>query len=123
MPTTPELAAALARSVGSAGSANTGGDGRGVLLATATATVTTTVTKTVPGNDNSFGPQYGSSFDFTLLFDHSIFTIVPTVLLITACPLYVYFRRHDAVEVERGPLFWAKMVRCLLNTVLSILNI
>lgn len=85
-------------------------DGDGGLIALASATIDATATKTVPGNDNSFGPQYGTSFDFTLLFDHSMFTIVPTALLITACPLYIWFRRRDAVQVERGRLFWSKMV-------------
>lgn len=95
-----------------AGSARADGDGG--LIALASATINATATKTVPGNDISFGPQYGSSFDFTLLFDHSMFTIVPTALLITACPLYMWFRRRDALQVERGRLFWTKMVRHFL---------
>ena len=99
------MPAAVSRDVGSS---RAHADG---VLAIASATINATATKTLPGNDNSFGPQYGNSFDFTLLFDHSMFTIVPTALLITACPLYIYFRRRDPLQVERGRLFWAKMVR------------
>ena len=79
------------------------------------ANVIATVNKTAIGNDNSFGPQYGSAFDFTLLFNDAILTIVPTALLITACPFYIYAKRQDAVKVERGGVFWAKLV-CFLFT-------
>lgn len=61
-------------------------------------------------NDNSFGPQLGSKFDFTLLFEHAILTLVPTVLLIAACPFYVCFKRNDKIQVKRGKLFWGKVV-------------
>ena len=89
------------------------GDG----AATATAALTTAVSRTISGNDDSFGPQFGSAFDFTLLFDHSVLTIVPTVLLITACPLYLYVRHRNPIQVDRDNLFWAKLVcnRILLS--------
>lgn len=89
--------------------AGTGGAG------TFTATVTATGNRTAIGSDNSFGPQYGSTFDFTLLFNDAILTIVPTALLISACPFYIYAKRQRAVKVERGGVFWAKLVCLLFN--------
>lgn len=65
--------------------------------------------KSIEGNDGSFGPQYGSRFDLTLLFEHSILTVVPIGLLILACPLYIFVRRRRPIEVERDSLFWSKI--------------
>lgn len=70
--------------------------------------------KSIEGNDGSFGPQYGSSFDLTLLFEHSILTFVPIGLLILACPLYILVRRRRPVEAERDGLFWSKIGAALL---------
>lgn len=87
-------------------------------------TVTTTITETIyRGNDGSFGPQYGSTFDFTLLFDHTIFTIVPTVLIIAACPLYIYFRRRNPVEVERDALFWTKQATASILFLIQLIQL
>lgn len=74
------------------------------------AAVNSTVTTIAKGSDNSFGPQYGSSFDFTLLFNDTVLTIVPTVLLITACPFYLYYKRQRDIQVERDGAFWGKLV-------------
>lgn len=80
-------------------------------LATTAATTTTTILiGTASGDDGAFGPQLGSRFDFTLLFDHAIIAIAPTIALIAACPLYVYFRHRDPVQVNRDALFWMKLV-------------
>lgn len=87
-------------------------------------TVTTSITETVyRGDDGSFGPQYGSMFDFTLLFNHTIFTIVPTVLLIAACPLYVCFRRRNPVEAERDALFWTKLATASVLFVIQLVQL
>lgn len=80
------------------------------LAATAASATTTAVAKTAGRDDSLFGPQLGSTFDFTLLFDHAILTIAPTVLLIAACPLYVYFKHRDPVQVNWDSLFWTKLV-------------
>jgi ATP-binding cassette subfamily C (CFTR/MRP) protein 1 len=51
------------------------------------------VTSTSHENDNSFGPFLGVSgtttFDFTLLFEETILTILPAALLLLLIPLRV----------------------------------
>jgi hypothetical protein len=55
--------------------------------------------------DDSFGPTVKvqscrDGFDFTLLFEESIFTILPAALLLCAVPLRFWsiYRRPDAVK-------------------------
>lgn len=64
-------------------------------------------------DDNSFGPQYGTSFDFTLLFESIIFTIIPTVLFIGASPFHILHYHSKPPVAARNGLLWSKMVRCL----------
>lgn len=62
-------------------------------------------------DDGVFGPQYGQEFDFTMVFDNTILAIIPAVLMIAACPAYVfaYFGKAP-VTTSRRPLLF-KMVR------------
>lgn len=60
--------------------------------------------------DNAFGPQLPLHFDFTLLFEHAIFTILPSSLLIAASPLYLYRLVRKPVCVRSGLLLWTKLV-------------
>lgn len=64
--------------------------------------------------DNSFGPQFLNYFDLTLLFQHSIFTILPSALLILACPAYMYHHGRKAVVADAGAQLWAKLAIALL---------
>lgn len=59
--------------------------------------------------DNTFGPQFLKSFDLTLLFEHSILTILPSALFILACATYIYHRTRKPVVVDTGALLWAKL--------------
>lgn len=59
--------------------------------------------------DKTFGPQFLTSIDFTLLFEQSILTLLPSVLLILSCPASVYHYARQAVVVNTGKILWAKL--------------
>lgn len=62
-------------------------------------------------DDGTFGPQYGQEFDFTMVFNNIILTIIPAVLIIVASPMYgMASRGKSPVTSKRGPLF-RKLVR------------
>ncbi|EFZ03270.2 ABC transporter, transmembrane domain, type 1 [Metarhizium robertsii ARSEF 23] len=61
------------------------------------------------GDDDSFGPQLGSHFDFTLLFEHAVLTILPTSLCIVASPFYIVRYAKSPVCVASSLLLWAKL--------------
>ncbi|KAJ6784583.1 hypothetical protein PWT90_10256 [Aphanocladium album] len=58
--------------------------------------------------DNTFGPRLLGHFDFTLLFEHTIFEIVPGSILIFTLPLYVHKILTCKRLVRPGWLLWAK---------------
>lgn len=60
--------------------------------------------------DRSFGPQFRSNFDFTLLFDHAVLQLIPATLLVGAVPILVYFRKGGPDIVSPGNLLWLKLV-------------
>ena len=48
-------------------------------------------------SDDSFGPQYCDDFDFTLVFEQSLFQIAPCALLLLALPIRAsQLRRQEA---------------------------
>lgn len=61
-------------------------------------------------DDNLFGPQYGDKFDFTLRFEHIIFTILPASILITAFPVLLYQYTQKPVVIGRSWSLYAKLV-------------
>lgn len=61
-------------------------------------------------DDQSFGPQYGDRFDFTLRFEHIIFTILPATVLIAAYPILLYQYTRKSIVVGRGWSLYAKLV-------------
>lgn len=69
-------------------------------------------------NDDSFGPVVAGcrdDFDFTLVFEESIFTILPSALFLCFIPLRFWsiYRRPDAVKWPR--LLLLKLVCRLLS--------
>ncbi|KAJ3497323.1 hypothetical protein NLG97_g1994 [Lecanicillium saksenae] len=58
--------------------------------------------------DNTFGPRLLGHFDFTLLFEHTMFEIVPASILIFTLPLYVHKILTCQRLVRPGWLLWAK---------------
>ncbi|KAJ6779521.1 hypothetical protein PWT90_07627 [Aphanocladium album] len=58
--------------------------------------------------DSTFGPRLLGHFDFTLLFEHTIFEIVPSSILIFSLPFYVHKILTGQRLVRPGWLLWAK---------------
>ncbi|KAM3520142.1 hypothetical protein MY4038_009535 [Beauveria bassiana] len=64
----------------------------------------------VPDMDQRFGPQLAGHFDFTLLFEQTIFEIAPNSVFVLATPFFLKsIASHAAKQVRAGPLLWAKM--------------
>lgn len=58
-------------------------------------------------DDAVFGPQYDQEFDFTMVFNNTILTILPAALLIAACPAYILSSFGNApVTSKKKPLFY-----------------
>lgn len=57
--------------------------------------------------DNNFGPTVGPScrgdFDFTLLFEQSFLSIVPSAILIILFPLRVRYLLREDIKLNRWP--------------------
>ncbi|KAJ4396574.1 hypothetical protein N0V93_000795 [Gnomoniopsis smithogilvyi] len=73
--------------------------------------------------DASFGPQLEGQFDFTLLFEQSIFSIGPSALFLVVAPVRVAVlasRKPGAWKTARSKRLWSKLA-CL--TVLFILQV
>ena len=62
--------------------------------------------------DTGFGPQLAGHFDFTLLFEHILFTIVPAILIILATLAYLNIALRTNPKVAIGPLLWVKGAVC-----------
>lgn len=59
-----------------------------------------------PVADNVFGPQVTTdcrSFDFTLLFEQSFFSIGPSVALLIAAPVRIFLLHGTTAKVAGGP--------------------
>ncbi len=63
------------------------------------------------GADDSFGPQLGDHFDFTVRFEHILMSILPSVLFILVAPVFVrrYFKWPAYTDWDA--LLGAKLVR------------
>lgn len=62
-------------------------------------------------SDSSFGPQWLTSFDFTLSFENWFFTIAPAAVIIAMTPFYVRRYLRQTAVCRFDALFWAKLVR------------
>lgn len=60
--------------------------------------------------DGLFGPQLAGSFDFTLLFEHSILSIIPSALFIIAAVMRLLYLLPSHFGVKNGWLLWLKTV-------------
>ncbi|KAM5384691.1 hypothetical protein ACJA88_002538 [Fusarium oxysporum] len=60
--------------------------------------------------DKNFGPQRAGVFDFTILFEQSILSLLPTGLFILLVPLRFYVLWNNERVTKSEPLLWAKMV-------------
>lgn len=62
-------------------------------------------------HDDHFGPQVPGIFDFTLLFEQSILSLLPTALFVLLAPLRIVPLLRRENRVKAGPLLWSKLVR------------
>lgn len=60
--------------------------------------------------DDSFGPRLLGHFDFTLLFEHAIFQIIPSGIVIFTIPFYVYIIFKTRRIVRPSWLLWSKLL-------------
>lgn len=81
-------------------------------------------TRAVAGDgDGAFGPQMQGYFDFTLLFEHVILSLVPTSIFVALTPVHVcrLLRRNPCVKP--GILLWLKMFCTLLLFSCQVANL
>ncbi|KAJ6786301.1 hypothetical protein PWT90_09265 [Aphanocladium album] len=74
-------------------------------------------------DDSSFGPRLLGHFDFTLLFEHTIFQIGPSVLIIFTTPYYVYRILRGTSVVRSGPLLYAKLACAVTLIAVQLANL
>lgn len=70
-------------------------------------------------HDNNFGPivhNPNADFDFTLLFEQSILTIVPSVCFLLYAPARVWWLWREEKKASFGPLIAVKQVSELTVT-------
>lgn len=73
------------------------------------------VTRAVAGaGDGSFGPRLEGFFDFTLAFEHSILSILPTSVFIVLAPIQIAHLWRRKPCVRPGLLLWLKMLTTLV---------
>ncbi|KAI8311183.1 ABC transporter [Colletotrichum sp. SAR11_59] len=73
--------------------------------------------------DDYFGPQVNGYFDFTVLFEQSIFSILPTALLILLAPVRITWLLRNDIRVRAGKLLWLKLVSIAVFLCLQIILI
>lgn len=61
-------------------------------------------------DDNSFGPRLLGHFDFTILFEHTLFDIIPSAMIIFATPFYIYKIIRGTALIRPGLLLCAKLL-------------
>jgi ATP-binding cassette subfamily C (CFTR/MRP) protein 1 len=61
---------------------------------------------------DSFGPTIPKGFDFTLLFQDSVLSILPSAMLLLIIPFRIWSLRGKPRKVHRSPIYENKLVRC-----------
>ncbi|KND86292.1 ABC transporter C family member 8 [Tolypocladium ophioglossoides CBS 100239] len=74
-------------------------------------------------SDATFGPQLEGQFDFTLLFEQSIFSIVPSAVLLAASPFWIAVLMRRKPSFEASTLLWTKLIAILALFGLQLANL
>ncbi len=74
-------------------------------------------------SDRSFGPRLLGHFDFTLLFEHTIFQIAPSALILFATPFYIHRLIRGTVLIRPGWLLPAKFAAAAALVAVQIANL
>ncbi|KAH7316563.1 putative ABC multidrug transporter [Stachybotrys elegans] len=70
--------------------------------------------------DDQFGPQHTGIFDFTILFEQSILSLLPTALFVLVAPFRVARLVSRDACVAPGPLLWLKLTIILVYLGLQV---
>lgn len=68
-------------------------------------------------SDDSFGPQYCDDFDFTLVFEQSLFQIAPCALLLLVLPIRASQLRRQETKCARS---WARRSKQAIISFLAL---
>lgn len=74
-------------------------------------------------DDKSFGPRLLGHFDFTLLFEHTIFQIAPSALILFATPFYAHKLFRGTVIIRPGWLLFVKLAAAIALITVQIVNL
>lgn len=73
-------------------------------------------------SDEPIGPGNGRIFDFTLVFENSLLSILPAAcLLLLIAPLHVWKYSRGPKVASAGSLYWARLVRTGLTHGMEVL--
>ncbi|KAH7198422.1 P-loop containing nucleoside triphosphate hydrolase protein [Fusarium flagelliforme] len=61
-------------------------------------------------SDDNFGPHRAKTFDFTILFEQSILSLLPTGLFLLLVPLRLFLLRNNEKVSKIGTILWLKLV-------------
>jgi len=68
-------------------------------------------THNMNASDDDFGPQLEGSFDFTLLFEQTVLSILPSALLLLSSPWRIAsLVSKRTARIKAGLLLWTKLV-------------
>ncbi|KAJ5598777.1 hypothetical protein N7537_008861 [Penicillium hordei] len=73
--------------------------------------------------DATFGPQLQGHFDFTLLFEQSIFSIGPSAILLTASLFRINVLTRRKPSFEASTLLWIKLIAVFILFGLQLTNL
>ncbi|CEI66013.1 unnamed protein product [Fusarium venenatum] len=65
-------------------------------------------------SDSKFGPHRVGVFDFTILFEQSILSLLPTAVFLLVVPLRLFVLRNNERAVVLGTLLWIKLVTLIV---------
>lgn len=74
-----------------------------------------------PGNDDTFGPQYCNSFDFTLLFEQSCLQLIPCAIFLLALPQRILSLHVRNVKTSKIGILAAKITAILMLTAVNLI--
>ncbi|QGA17136.1 hypothetical protein EYB26_004806 [Talaromyces marneffei] len=73
------------------------------------------------GDINSFGPAAETAFDFTLLFEDTMFSMIPSALLLLVMPYRIFTLRSKRPKVARGGFLYDS--KLLFMVVFAAINL
>ncbi|QPC67746.1 hypothetical protein HYE67_009977 [Fusarium culmorum] len=71
-------------------------------------------------SDNNFGPHRIGVFDFTILFEQSILSLLPAALFLFLVPLRLFVLRNNERVTELGTLLWLKLATAACYVFLQV---